>query len=262
MKRLTVQSFTKSPWVRSIHYLYILTHRYIYIAVLHPQHKLTYFKNAGWPDNWIDAAECIVCDKFECSYTWPDDMEDEEGNGDEEAVNLVCDYAVRMCANTKLVFQENTANIFDSIPALVRPRHSMLLNELTKYLNTDPEYVEDVLSWWYANQSTYPCLLRMALDYLTIHGMCQLTLPYCSITDLCIPATSVDVECIFSHGHLLLLHVCNHLSAQTTHAILCLGSWSSLGLVKDEDVMKVAVMKDVEGDVEEEFEDGWDSIKN
>jgi hypothetical protein len=32
--------------------------------------------------------------------------------------------------------------------------------------------------------------------------------------------------------------------------------------VKDEDVMKVAVMKDVEGDVDEEFEDGWDSIKN
>jgi hypothetical protein len=32
--------------------------------------------------------------------------------------------------------------------------------------------------------------------------------------------------------------------------------------VKDEDVMKVAVMKDVKGDVEEEFEDGWDSIKN
>jgi len=25
--------------------------------------------------------------------------------------------------------------------------------------------------------------------------------------------------------------------------------------------MKVAVMKDVEGDIEEEFEDGWDSIK-
>jgi hypothetical protein len=32
--------------------------------------------------------------------------------------------------------------------------------------------------------------------------------------------------------------------------------------VKDEGVMKVAVMKDVEGDVKEEFEDGWDSIKN
>jgi hypothetical protein len=45
----------------------------------------------------------------------------------------------------------------------------------------------------------------------------------------------------------LLSHNC--LSAQTTHAILCLGSWSLLGLVKDEDVMKVAVMKDIEGDI-------------
>lgn len=262
MTRLTVWSFTESPWVRSIFYLYILIPRYIYIAVLHPRHKLTYFKNAGWPDNWIDAAERIVRDEFERSYARSDDVEDEEGDGDEEAVNSVCDYAVRMCANTKLVFQETTANIFDSIPALARPRRSTLLDELTKYLNADPEYVEDVLSWWYVNRSTYPRLSRMALDYLTIPGMCQLTLPYRSVTDLCIPATSVDVERIFSRGRLLLSHVRNRLSAQTTRAILCLGSWSSLGLVKDEDVMKVAVMKDVEGDVEEEFEDGWDSIKN
>jgi hypothetical protein len=31
--------------------------------------------------------------------------------------------------------------------------------------------------------------------------------------------------------------------------------------VKDEDVIKVAIMKDVEGDIKEELEDGWDSIK-
>jgi hypothetical protein len=31
-------------------------------------------------------------------------------------------------------------------------------------------------------------------------------------------------------------------------------------MVKDEDVMKVAVLNDVEGD-EEEFEEGWDSIR-
>jgi len=30
-------------------------------------------------------------------------------------------------------------------------------------------------------------------------------------------------------------------------------------MVKDEDVMKVAVLNDVEGD-EEEFKEGWDSI--
>ena len=56
--------------------------------------------------------------------------------------------------------------------------------------------------------------------------------------------------------------VCSLITTQTTCAILCLRSWSLLGLVKDEDIMKVAVMKDVEGNVEEEFEDGWDSIKN
>ena len=51
----------------------------------------------------------------------------------------------------------------------------------------------------------------------------------------------------------------NWLSAQTTQALFCLGSWSLAGMVKDEDVMKVAVLNDVEGD-EEEFEEGWDSI--
>ena len=75
------------------------------------------------------------------------------------------------------------------------------------------------------------------------------------------PATSVDVECIFSHGRLLLSHVRSRLSAQSTQALLCLGSWSLAGMVKDEDVSKVAVMADVEGDDELELEEGWDTIK-
>ncbi|KIM92175.1 hypothetical protein PILCRDRAFT_57149, partial [Piloderma croceum F 1598] len=65
---------------------------------------------------------------------------------------------------------------------------------------------------------------------------------------------------LFSHGQLLLSHVQNWLSAQTTQALLCLGSWNLAGMVKDEDVMKVAVLNDVEGD-EEEFKEGWDSIQ-
>ncbi|KIK91089.1 hypothetical protein PAXRUDRAFT_799038 [Paxillus rubicundulus Ve08.2h10] len=55
----------------------------------------------------------------------------------------------------------------------------------------------------------------MALNYLTI------------------PATSVDMQHIFSHDCLLLSYVQNHLSAQTTHALLCVGLWSLLRLVKD-----------------------------
>lgn len=62
----------------------------------------------------------------------------------------------------------------------------------------------------------------------------------------------------------MLPHVCNHLSAQTTQALLCLGDWSLLGLVKDSDVERVARLPDVEesgdedGDIE--MEEGWDAI--
>jgi hypothetical protein len=73
-------------------------------------------------------------------------------------------------------------------------------------------------------------------------------------------ATSVDVEHIFSHGRLILSHVRSRLSAQSTRALICLGSWSLLGLVKDSDVMAVTVLPEVEEDEEPELEKGWDHI--
>ena len=73
-------------------------------------------------------------------------------------------------------------------------------------------------------------------------------------------ATSVDVERVFSHGRLILSHVWSRLSAQSTRALLCLRNWSMLGYIKDSDVEVVARMRDVEGDEEEELEEGWDSI--
>ncbi|KAF8163031.1 hypothetical protein B0H34DRAFT_744625 [Crassisporium funariophilum] len=33
--------------------------------VLHPHHKLQYFKTAGWEDNWIETARTIVCEEFD-----------------------------------------------------------------------------------------------------------------------------------------------------------------------------------------------------
>jgi hypothetical protein len=62
------------------------------------------------------------------------------------------------------------SNIFDNISALMKPRHSELRNELDTYLSTDPEYVGDVLVWWFEKRRTFPRLSRMALDYLTIPG--------------------------------------------------------------------------------------------
>ena len=37
-----------------------LSNTYRIAMVLHPMHKLTYFKNAGWEAEWIDTAEEIV----------------------------------------------------------------------------------------------------------------------------------------------------------------------------------------------------------
>jgi hypothetical protein len=74
-------------------------------------------------------------------------------------------------------------------------------------------------------------------------------------------ATSTDVERVFSCGRLLLSHVRSRLSAQTTRALLCLGSWSLLGLVHDNDIRAVTVLPEVNGqDSDYEMEDGWDAI--
>ncbi|KAF8982077.1 hypothetical protein BDQ17DRAFT_1262461, partial [Cyathus striatus] len=71
-------------------------------------------------------------------------------------------------------------------------------------------------------------------------------------------ATSVDVECIFSHGHLVLLHIQSHLSAQSIHALLCLGSWSLQGYIDDNDAQ--AILKIPVADEEEVLFAGWDHI--
>jgi hypothetical protein len=38
------------------------------LTVLHPRHKLDYFKGAGWEDSWIKTAEQVVRDRFDSDY--------------------------------------------------------------------------------------------------------------------------------------------------------------------------------------------------
>jgi len=61
-------------------------------AVLHPWHKLSYFKNAGWEDEWIKTAERIICAEYERSHARKGDAEDGEAMGDEGAANIVSHY--------------------------------------------------------------------------------------------------------------------------------------------------------------------------
>jgi len=97
----------------------------------------------------------------------------------------------------------------------------------------------------------------MALDYLTIPGMpSSIVLSYLLIT---LSATSVDVERTFSQGRLVLSHVRSRLSVQSTRALLCLGVWSTMGYVRDSDILSAAVLPEVNGE-EEDLDNDWDAM--
>lgn len=64
----------------------ILTGNMHYSLVLHPRHKLQYFKKAGWEEEWIEAAEEIVRDEFDRTYAFMDVDIPSEG------IDTVCFY--------------------------------------------------------------------------------------------------------------------------------------------------------------------------
>ncbi|KAG2109988.1 uncharacterized protein F5147DRAFT_772829 [Suillus discolor] len=175
--------------------------------VLHPHHKLLYFKNAGWEDNWVNTAETLSKTSSSMSKT----------------------------------------NIFDQMPALAPPKTTDLHN---------------ALAWWYEHRGLYP--------HLSLNGTGLFNHPwyvfiftratyYCYVTNQ-VAATSVDVERLFSRGRLLLSHVQSRLSTESTRALLCLGFWSKLNLVKSEDVVNVSMLPDLKAEEEVGLEDGWDHI--
>jgi hypothetical protein len=54
-----------------------LSNTYRIAMVLHPTHKLTYFKKASWEKEWIKTAEELVCEEFQDHYAVPEDSDDE-----------------------------------------------------------------------------------------------------------------------------------------------------------------------------------------
>lgn len=57
----------------------------IYLLVLHPGHKLTYFKKQRWPENWQKLARSLLTDTYTALYAGrfgDDNQEDEDEDGD------------------------------------------------------------------------------------------------------------------------------------------------------------------------------------
>ena len=213
----------------------------------------------GWKTEWITAAEEIVREEFKRSYA---------DRAVDDSVVEIPPPAVDKKVSTKIfaflyhdLTQTKTINIFDNLPSLLAPGRSELHDELARYLSTDTEQVNDVLLWWHEKKATFPCLSRMALDYLTIPGTRTNSGNVFIFADkhLSSIATSTDVERVFSQGRILLSHIRNRLSAQTTRALMCVGDWSLLGFVKDKDIQAVTVEEELDGE-EEDLPDGWDKI--
>ena len=59
--------------------------------------------------------------------------------------------------------------MFDNMLALVM-QDAVALDEVTRYLQTVPEKVDNALAWWYERRHVYPGLSHMAHDYLSIPG--------------------------------------------------------------------------------------------
>jgi len=149
-------------------------------------------------------------------------------------------------------------NIFDSIFDTT-PMSPNTLDELQCYLVVDIEDVKDALMWWHERHGSFPGLSRMARDYLSIPGEQFEILHLSKVLNAPI-ATSVDVERVFSCGHLVLPYVCGRLAIQSTCASLCVGLWSSQGLVRNEDIG--AALGPEETEEEGKLPMDWDIIQS
>ena len=152
--------------------------------VLHPRHKLAYFKTQGWEGDWIETAYNLVHEEFDCSNASSagvgdgDDDDDSafEGSSDSVRAFTLCSYFFLTHLST-LPQPFSTNNIFDHLPSLA-PSTAKIRDELDWYLSTDTENAHDGLLWWHKRCMTYPRLSRMARDYLSIPGKFSV-FPHC-----------------------------------------------------------------------------------
>jgi hypothetical protein len=106
---------------------------------------------------------------------------------------------------------------------------------------------------WPSTITPYPVSVAFFIPTCT-----HLFIFFCFLTTT---GSSVGVKHAFSQGHLLLPHMHNCLSSESTCAFLCLGDWSAQGLVKDCDIKTVVVLPDILGEQEPEFQQGWEKAR-
>ena len=135
--------------------------------VLHPSHKLEYFEQAGWDEEWRTTAEEILRTEFRRGYAGIQVNDDTA-----LAVRLffLLSFLFFDLSPLQDDFDPTFDNIFDALPTVSRSKKVGLADEIARYLSAPTEATLDPLVWWTERKDIYPRLSRMALDYLSIPG--------------------------------------------------------------------------------------------
>ena len=141
--------------------------------VLHPQHKLEYFKKLEWQEEWIANARELTRTTFARDYAH---VATESVATAPAAASKVRTHLRVIVAHSVLTCNplQPDDNIFNTLPVLTV--ETAIQDELSTYLAEPCERMpaQDLagLMWWYDHHIQFPRLSRMARDYLCIPGVC------------------------------------------------------------------------------------------
>jgi hypothetical protein len=149
--------------------------------------KLKYFKDRKWKPEWISRARTILTERFHESYAGRFGFQNSKTSGWESSsshasseVCFFCLLSIRFAHNFQdkrsgEKTKDKKANRFDDDGAIEQAGGAASTppaNEVDHFLDSDIEQVKskDLITWWKSKARIYPCLSRMALDYLSIPG--------------------------------------------------------------------------------------------
>lgn len=171
-----LKHYQKSNWI------------YCICLVLDPRHKIESFNATTWGKEMKDQSVKKFEDLYKNEYFIPSES---SLNNDLRNSSTDDDDDIDMSA----IYEKSVSD-------------SNWRNELTKYYNTRRADKDvDILAWWSTHSKEYPCLAKMARDFLGT------------------PATSVPAERLFSKAGLIIRKHRNQLTAESARSLICLNSW-------------------------------------
>ena len=162
-------------------------------SVLHPRYKSTYFLKAGWPCEWVQAAEDLLRNEWERNY---------KPKSASMSIIMVGS-TVLACEGNIVTYSQpppSKNKYFDDFDSFNSASSSA--DPIMDWLTSPPIPGADGLMWWTAMESSRHPLYPMGMNFLSTPGMLVLFANISACGCFWLVATSTDVERAFSKGGL------------------------------------------------------------